>query len=288
MGSCWEGIDESRLLIAPVPGANGDGSARFLSLRHPKSGTFHRYVSEYGTLIFGLLAHLESGHPIFYVMGCSKNFTGSSNHGSLYTATPIDPVFIMLPLFEDARMKKGDDPGKFRQLDEILFVNDYPGYQQLFSIAKDCMEIVCESKEIGSTKFFRLDDKKVFAWLHYKVCQLKQTLPALDQNYAAREEKDTLADSVSILGEYLKDDPWLKLLCDHFKLNLPEAKRIAAGIEVCPSAIESPVGSSNFSQGKNTSEKKTGRNVKQAKKVKVETESRNIKEMFTRASRRRN
>lgn len=194
----------------------------------------------------------------------------------------------MLPLFEDARMKKGDDPGKFRQLDEILFVNDYPGYQQLFSIAKDCMEIVCESKEIGSTKFFRLDDKKVFAWLHYKVCQLKQTLPALDQNYAAREEKDTLADSVSILGEYLKDDPWLKLLCDHFKLNLPEAKRIAADIEVCPSAIESPVGSSNFSQGKNTSEKKTGRNVKQAKKAKVETESRNIKEMFTRASRRRN
>ncbi|MBA0563677.1 hypothetical protein Golob_008648, partial [Gossypium lobatum] len=148
--------------------------------------------------------------------------------------------------------------------------------------------LLCKYAEIGSTKFFRLDDKKVFAWLHYKVCQLKQTLPALDQNYAAREEKDTLADSVSILGDYLKDDPWLKLLCDHFKLNLPEAKRIAADIEVCPSAIESPVGSSNFSQGKNTSEKKTGRNVKQAKKVKAETESRNIKEMFTRASRRRN
>ncbi|MBA0805968.1 hypothetical protein Gohar_005447, partial [Gossypium harknessii] len=170
--------------------------------------------------------------------------------------------------------------------------------------------LLCKYAEIGSTKFFRLDDKKVFAWLHYKVCQLKQTLPALDQNYAAREEKDTLADSVSILGEYLKDDPWLKLLCDHFKyrlkpfenfnskcilcstlfipLNLLEAKRIAADIEVCPSAIESPVASSNFSQGKNSSEKKTGRNVKQAKKVKVETESRNIKEMFTRASRRRN
>lgn len=43
-------------------------------------------------------------------------------------------------------MQKGDDPGKFRQLDEILFINDYPGYQQLFSIAKDCMEVVCESK----------------------------------------------------------------------------------------------------------------------------------------------
>lgn len=43
-----------------------------------------------------------------------------------------------------------------------------------------------------------------------------------------------------------------------------------------------------ISQGKNARERKTARNQKQAKKGKVETESRSIKEMFTRASRRRN
>ncbi|KAE8715946.1 Nine-cis-epoxycarotenoid dioxygenase 4 [Hibiscus syriacus] len=194
----------------------------------------------------------------------------------------------MLPIFEDARMKKWDDPGKFRQLGEILFINDCSGYQRLFSMAEDCMEVVCESKEIGSTKFFRLDDTKVLAWLLYKVSKLKQTLSALDQNYAAREEKDTLVDAVSILGEYLKDDPWLKLLCNHFKLDSLEAKTKASDFEICPTDIGHSVGSSNFSQGKNTSEKKAERNVKQAKKAMVETESRNIKEMFTRASRRRN
>ncbi|XVE90941.1 hypothetical protein DITRI_Ditri20bG0115900 [Diplodiscus trichospermus] len=36
--------------------------------------------------------------------------------------------------------------------------------------------------------------------------------------------------------------------------------------------------------GKNKSEKKSARNGKQAKKAKVETESRNIKEIFTRSS----
>ncbi|GMJ00207.1 hypothetical protein like AT4G20325 [Hibiscus trionum] len=279
MGSWWEGIDESRLLISPDTGANGDGSACFLSLRHPKSGLRTSYL-----LCNGLLQELH-----WFKQPYGSWFLGDyvSEDGSLYTATPIDPVFIMLPIFEDARMKKGDDPGKFRQLDEILFINDYPGYQHLFSIAKDCMEVVCESKEIGSTKFFRLDDIKVLAWLRYKVSQLKQTLPALDQNYAAREEKDTLVDAVSIIGEYLKDDPWLKLLCNHYKLDSLEAKTTASDFEVCPTAIESPVGSSNFSQGKNTSEKKAGRNVKQAKKAKVETESRNIREMFTRASLRR-
>ncbi|XVF13757.1 hypothetical protein REPUB_Repub08aG0235100 [Reevesia pubescens] len=280
MGFWWDGVDESRLLIAPDPGANVDGSSRLLSLLHPKSGTKTSYL-----LSNGLLQELH-----WFKQPYGSWFLGDyvSEDGSLYTATPIDPVFSMLPLFEEARMKKVDDPGKFRQLDEILFINDYPGYQHLSSIAENCMQIVCDIKEIGSSKFFRLDDMKVLAWLYYKVCQLKQTLPALDRNYAAREEKDTLADAVSILGEYLKDEPWLKLLCNHFKLNLLEAKRIASDLEVCPTPVESPVGSSNLSQGKNMSEKKTAKNLKQAKKAKVETESRNIKEMFTRASRRRN
>lgn len=280
MGCWWEGVDESRLLIASDPGTNGNGSGRLLSLRHPKSGVRTSYL-----LCNGFLQELH-----WFKQPYGSWFLGDyvSEDGSLYTATPIDPVFIMLPIFEEARMKKADDPGKFRQLDEILFINDYPGYQHLFSIAENCMQVVCEIKEIGSSKFFRLDDMKVLTWLYCKVCQLKQTLPELDQNYAAREEKDSLADAVSILGEYLKDEPWLKLLCNHFKLNLLEGERIASDFDVCPTTIESLVGCSSLSQGKNTRERKTARNQKQAKKAKVETESRSIKEMFTRASRRRN
>lgn len=43
-------------------------------------------------------------------------------------------------------MQKGDDPGKFRQLDEILFVDGYPEYQQLMSTVENCMQVVCEVK----------------------------------------------------------------------------------------------------------------------------------------------
>lgn len=43
-------------------------------------------------------------------------------------------------------MQKGDDPGKFRQLDEIMFINGYPGYQHLMSITENCMQVVCEIK----------------------------------------------------------------------------------------------------------------------------------------------
>ncbi|GMJ05990.1 hypothetical protein HRI_004268200 [Hibiscus trionum] len=59
-------------------------------------------------------------------MGCFKSFTGSSN-------------LMGLGFWEIMFLKKGDDPG----------------YQHLFSIAKDCMEVVCVSKgmpvKTGST-----------------------------------------------------------------------------------------------------------------------------------------
>ena len=100
-------------------------------------------------------------------------------------------------------LQKGDDPGKFRQLDDIMFINGYPGYLHLLSVAEKSMQVVCEVKgghivykirkkkkkkkssmsriyshfcylvlspaEVGSSKFFRLDDSKVLAWLYHKV-----------------------------------------------------------------------------------------------------------------------
>ena len=43
-------------------------------------------------------------------------------------------------------MQKGDDPGKFRQLDEIVFISGYPGYQHLLSIAVNSMQVLCDAK----------------------------------------------------------------------------------------------------------------------------------------------
>ncbi|KAL5577900.1 hypothetical protein UlMin_019599 [Ulmus minor] len=103
-----------------------------------------------------------------------ENVCGSKNEGmrtplswfKLYTATSVDLVFILLPIFEEARMMKGDDLRKFMQLDEILLIDGYPRYQQLLSIAENCMQIVCQGKgdpKIGSSKKFRLDDSRL--WL---------------------------------------------------------------------------------------------------------------------------
>ncbi|KAJ8763727.1 hypothetical protein K2173_003509 [Erythroxylum novogranatense] len=275
MGWC-QGSRQTRLLIAPHTCSTGNDEGCFLSLKHPKSGNAACYF-----LINSVLQELH-----WFKQSYTSWFLGDyiCQDGCLYTATPVDPVFILLPIFEEARMKKGDDPGKFRQLDEIVFVNGYPDYQHLISIAENCMQVVCEIKEIGSSKFFRLDDSKVLVWLYCKVSNLKQTLPMIDKNYAALDEKNTLAEAVAILGEYLKDEPWIKLLCNHLKLSLPEASSKVSDTDL--TAVESKQVPSDIAQEKSGSDSKTKRKGKQAKKAKVETESRNIKEMFFRASRR--
>lgn len=274
--SWCDSVQEPRILVAPDPGTDGNGLGQMISLRHPKSGNATQYL-----FVNGMLQELQ----------WFKNLYGSwflgdyiTEDGRMYLSTPIDPVFIMLPIFEEARMKKGDDLGRFRQLDEILFIDGYPGYMQLMSVVENCMLVVSEVKEIGSSKFFRLDDSKVLRWLCYKVCQLKQTLPKLDKNYAVQSEKDTLIDAVSILGEYLKEKPWLQLLCDHLKLNILE---VTGKAQV--NAEESNPGLRNELQEQSNDKKATtAKKGRQAKKVKLETESHNIKDMFSRASRKKN
>ncbi|OVA08302.1 Ribonuclease H2 [Macleaya cordata] len=277
----WDGIEETRLLIAPAPApttATGNGEGLMLSLRHPKSGNQTCYFLNNGSI--------QELH--WFKQSYGSWFLGDyvCEDGGLYIATPIDPVFLLLPIFEEARMKNEGDQGKFRQLDEILFVNTYPGFQHLLSIAEDSMQIVCEMKEVGSSKFFRLNDSKVLAWLCHKVHQLKMTLPTLDKNYGAQNEKDMLTEVVSILGEYLKEEPWLNLLCSHLKLDRQqEASRQAAhSHEFLPGPLES----TSFDQAKSGSNKKASSNKGKEtnkKKMKTETNSQDIKDMFRRATR---
>ncbi|CAH9119850.1 unnamed protein product [Cuscuta europaea] len=272
----WEGVDEARILIAPDPSKDRDDTGKLLSLRHPKSGDATCYLFVDRTL--------QEVH--WFKQSLGSWFLGDyvCEDGSLYTATPIDPVFVLLPLFEEARMKKAnkDDPGMFRQLDEIIYVSDYPGYQYLSSIAEKSMQVVCDFKEMGSMKFFRLNDEKVLKWMCYKVEELRKTLVTLDKNFAARDKKDTLIDTVSIVGEYLKEEPWLKLLCCNLRIDLNKETKVLDA-ESIPSSI-----GNHFDQGRNGNDGKPMETRRQAnKKAKLETNSHNIKDMFSRATRKK-
>ncbi|KAL2241173.1 UNVERIFIED_CONTAM: Ribonuclease H2 subunit B [Sesamum indicum] len=320
-----EGANETRVLIAQDLSTLGKHLGKFLSLRHPRTGNTTCYLYSDGGL--------QELHWLNQSYG--SWFLGDyvCEDGRLYTATPVDPVFILLPIFEEARMKKGNDPGKFRQLDEIIYIHGYPGYQSLSSIAEKTMQVVCDLKEVGSTKFFRLNDLKVLKWLCYKLCDPSQSyLPHYDnkslpdlyrklhnnvgelalsiQNNAypprwlyimfgmERFHQGTsmftsstwifrhVFDAVSIVGEYLKDEPWVNLLCNKLKLNLQDWTK-AEDTETLPPSTGSGPASFNPVKENNGIDRKVVRSTRQAKKARVEKDIQNIKEMFSRVTRKK-
>ncbi|XP_020572153.1 ribonuclease H2 subunit B isoform X2 [Phalaenopsis equestris] len=256
----YDGMKEPRLVICPVKATqdvnqneNRSGEGCILSLIHPKSGNPTSYMLKDGLL--------QEFHWFKQCYGSWFLGDYACEDGSLYFSTPVDPIFIFLPIFSNARLKKGKEQGMFRQIDEILFNNDYPSYQCLVSLAEQSMQLVCEVKEIGSSKFFRLDDSKVLCWLCSK-------------------------EAVSILGEYLEDDPWLKLLCSRLKLDINEKMKEAHRIEDDLIFLEKSPTPSHPQKGKGSGGTAKTTNEKPSKKLKVETDSRNIKDMFRKVSRR--
>uniref|UniRef100_A0A0A9F9E3 Ribonuclease H2 subunit B wHTH domain-containing protein n=1 Tax=Arundo donax TaxID=35708 RepID=A0A0A9F9E3_ARUDO len=182
-------------------------------------------------------------------------------------------------------MSNGKDPGKFRQLDEILYVEGYPGYQQLMTVAGHHMELVCEVKEVANMKFFRLDDSKVLSWLCCKIQNLKEAFFKLGKNYAAQGEKELLKEAVQMIREYLKDEPWLTLLCKKLQLDVNEivdATSKASEASFCVGSSPAPALPSESKVANGSAKSSKGR---PAKKPKTEVGSKNIKDMFRRATR---
>ncbi|WVZ86107.1 hypothetical protein U9M48_032942 [Paspalum notatum var. saurae] len=266
-----------RVLISPRP-SDASGKGTVLSLRHPRSGDETGYL-----FIDGQLQEIN-----WFKERYGAWFLGDyvCEDGGLYYCTPVDPIFIFLPIFEAARMSNGKDHGKFRQMDEILYVEGYPGYQQLISVASHHMELVCEVKEVANMKFFRLDDSKVLSWLCCKVHNLKEVFPKLGKNYAAQAEKEQLKEAVQMIREYLKDEPWLTLLSKKLQLDINEIINDAM-TKTCEASVyadSSPAhGLPSESKAGNASAKSS--KGRPAKKPKMEVGSKSIKDMFRRVTR---
>ncbi|KAH9290712.1 hypothetical protein KI387_034829, partial [Taxus chinensis] len=80
-------------------------------------------------------------------------------------------------------------------------------------------------EEVGSLKFYRLDDQKLLAWLCCKVKNMSKVLPTLNKLYSGRTEEQTMLDAVGLLAEYLKEDPWLCFLCNRLGLDVEATKK---------------------------------------------------------------
>ncbi|KAF9378274.1 Ribonuclease H2 subunit B [Podila verticillata] len=152
-------------------------------LPNPTSGFPSRYVIQNGKLYEMQVAAAE---------GIRSWFVGETiqSDGSLYMITPLDPIFMFIPILEIVRQQTSGSAGRFMVVDDIFENDQYTSLRhltQLHSVEKLLAQI-CEVRD-GSLKTFRMDDERVMAWLKKKTItqsSLKLVCAYLSEDWATR------------------------------------------------------------------------------------------------------
>lgn len=184
--------DESRLLernvvIEAKKMGAGDGA----------SGSVHSVVA-------GELLEWNVWRPSFGTWMAGNAVLDDSG---LYMATPVDPLFAMISLLEKSRQKSKESDGRFCDVEHI--VGQESGSDVLLGVddLEQRLQSICNMKETGGMKFFRLCDEKLLAWL---CCKVDQVMGALREHcggmFTQLATEALQAYSVEFLSDYLSQE----------------------------------------------------------------------------------
>ncbi|KAI8822392.1 ribonuclease H2, subunit B [Fimicolochytrium jonesii] len=150
--------------------------------------------------------------------------------GSLYTASPMDPLFVLLPLL-DARRKQTDAAaGQYISLDDLLFSEEYRDLSRIGGIEDlaDRLAAVCDTTSpTPDLVCVRLNDEKVVRWMKAKCQRILENFDnyeLLDSVRSGEEgleveqiKTSRLRVAIRLLSEYLRPC-WVEKLQDAYGL----------------------------------------------------------------------
>ncbi|KAI8145087.1 Ydr279p protein family-domain-containing protein [Fennellomyces sp. T-0311] len=147
--------------------------------------------------------------------------------GTMRHITHVDPLFIALPLLEQAQKLES----KFRTLDDIFSMDDNNAlYLLRLHGFQAQLAHLCDVQEIASDMHvYRFNDEKALSWLQKKVNQLVPSFEAVPllssliaeevEKASTEQEKSDLyrQEAVYLLSRYL-NPAWLKALLESLEL----------------------------------------------------------------------
>lgn len=187
-----------------------DGSASYerpgtweghqLLLPHPVTGQFSCFV-----LHGGCLQEVQ-----WYNQHFGSWFVEDSvlQDGSLLMCTPVDVLFLLLPMLERGRQQKDEGAGRFCDAEQLLTstVEHCPSCQQLIPLAHAALPAVCDVKQADGCSYFRVNQRKVLGWLCCKVELTQQALKAsAGETFKDMDEVSLAGYSIAMLGEYISE-----------------------------------------------------------------------------------
>ncbi|KAL6771954.1 hypothetical protein ACKKBG_A28420 [Auxenochlorella protothecoides x Auxenochlorella symbiontica] len=186
------GSGAPRVLISPKLEAacgHGDGAPCFFTMSHPATGDDVTYLATASTI-----CEVNVHKPSY-----TSWFVGDSvvEDGSTYLATPMDPLFLILPALERACTRG------FCDTETLLEASGLPPCC-FYILAKTNLDSVCSSKAVMDQKYYQLDETKTLNWLKTKVENTKNGLRSLRSlGWADAEEGVLLPYAVGLVCEYL-------------------------------------------------------------------------------------
>ncbi|KAF9974901.1 Ribonuclease H2 subunit B [Actinomortierella ambigua] len=210
---------QRRICIAPAASTQIKDDTITLVLPNPRSGYPARYAIQNGQLLEVQKVDPEGVRSWFI------HDTVQSD-GSLFLMTPIDPIFMFIPILEIMRQQTSESQGRFITLDDLFDSDQYTSLRHLAHLrhVERHLDQICEVRDSGM-KTYRLDDDKATALLKRKVEHLVtkfSTSKALVESvsYAeylpegCRQEAITLA-SLRLVCAYLNETWATKLSADY-------------------------------------------------------------------------
>lgn len=250
-------------------------SGTLVSLAHPRIAGLRVYYLLRGAQMLEINAHVPYKDRASW-------FVGEHVHsdGRLYLATPMDPLFLLLPALEQQRGKTSEHTGLFCRRDQLLMALpelDALFRQSLLHIDDIRLDAICDRKPgspDGDESLWRLSDERVLAWLSAKVDRIVARLAdaSLSANVTAlsagavdgfqagtnaRKRKRDGSDSsqhlfaIDLLVDYVAEH-WLVRLREHYgiiELDQPEPKRKSAPAAAPELASASPAGTQRGPDG---------------------------------------
>jgi ribonuclease H2 subunit B len=216
---------------------------RIITLPHPKTEAPMRFIVD------------AKGETIMEIQKGAQKYSSwfkdqsVIEEGSLYVATPIDPLFIMIWLLEKCRKKKEGQEGYFCSWDQMLEESsEFPAFRHLVFCLPH-LHLICdvtgaEGEDGGQAgAFYRLNDDRLMRWLRCKVNRLVENLPmkfpnvvsslrpgAISASYVPSSSysqtvsrDDLLRNALSLLSDYVKPELH-KSLSESFGIQAVEQK----------------------------------------------------------------
>lgn len=168
---------QHRIILATSDVSN----SQIFPLTHPRTGGAAQFVRTADALL-EVQRFADSSTPRSWLLGGQLELV--QQDGSMLLATPIDPLFVLVPQLQEARGGAGsgaEHRGHFTQLSDALTGDHAAALEEHVATLPKLTErlaAVCDVKDGFDEPVVRLNDAKLLAWLRRKTEAVQKHLLA--------------------------------------------------------------------------------------------------------------